>query len=341
MASNHSNKIIAFHSSLGRWYATHGRRNLPWRTAGDPYPIYISEVMLQQTQVKTVLERFYFPFLECFPTLESLASAEEESVLKAWQGLGYYSRARNLHKAAQLTTPALPDDLEGLLALPGIGKNTANAILAFGFRKPYAVMEANVKRVICRMFALKNPTTQELWEHAEALLNQNDPFDYNQAMMDVGAMICSPKAPMCGECPAYKICKGKNEPSAYPAAKLSKITPVRHKRIIILQDANQRVFLAPRDERFLGGLYGFLEQDELQKQIEWQGKKWALNAKNQIGTLTQTYSHFRLQAKVHLIQLTTAQNGKEWFTRDQINALPLSKADEKATGILLSFYNTL
>ena len=136
------------HKAIQEWYATHGRKDLPWRNTKEPYHIYISEIMLQQTQVSTVLARYYFPFLKKFPTLSVLAKAPEVEVLKAWEGLGYYQRARNLHKAAKITAPQLPHTLEGLLALPGIGQNTAHAILAFAHHKPVPVLEANVKRVI-------------------------------------------------------------------------------------------------------------------------------------------------------------------------------------------------
>ena len=183
------------HQTIQTWYGPHGRKELPWRQTDDPYLVYISEVMLQQTQVKTVLERYYFPFLEQFPTLTHLAEAQEQAVLKAWEGLGYYSRARNLHKAARQSAPALPAHYEGLLALPGIGQNTAHAILAFAFRKPVPVMEANVRRILYRFFAQKQATPQQLWELAFTLLDTAHPFEYNQAMMDIGAMVCTARSP--------------------------------------------------------------------------------------------------------------------------------------------------
>ncbi|MBY0354265.1 MAG: hypothetical protein K2Q12_00885, partial [Rickettsiales bacterium] len=139
------------HQTIHDWYAAHGRHSLPWRLTRDPYAIYVSEIMLQQTQVATVLTRFYHPFLARFPTLQSLADASQEEVLKAWEGLGYYSRARNLHQAAKICAPTLPTTVEGLLELPGIGRNTAHAIAAFAYHQPVAVMEANVKRVLHRL----------------------------------------------------------------------------------------------------------------------------------------------------------------------------------------------
>jgi A/G-specific adenine glycosylase len=218
MSTVSQNSLTSFHRSLRRWYDTHGRKNLPWRNVLDPYPVYISEIMLQQTQVTTVLERFYFQFLKRFPTLASLAKADRDDVLKAWQGLGYYQRARNLHEAAKRCKGVLPGEVEALMELPGIGKNTAHAVAAFAFGKKTAVMEANVKRAICRIFALTRPSEAELWEKAVLLLDKCHSFDYNQAMMDIGATICTKRAPKCAQCPASKICKGKDSPEAYPTA---------------------------------------------------------------------------------------------------------------------------
>src|SRR5262249_17261464 len=181
----------------------------PWRNTRDAYHIYISEIMLQQTQVKTVLERFYMPFLKQFPTIEKLTNAPQKDVLKAWQGLGYYNRAINLHEATKQCEHALPKTPEALAALPAIGKNTANAIPAFAYHPPGAVMEANVKRVLSRIFAMKTPDEKTLWEKAATLLDRNEPFDYNQAMMDLGSMVCTKRAPKCRECPASGICVGK------------------------------------------------------------------------------------------------------------------------------------
>ena len=176
-------QLRGFHKRLHTWYAAHGRHDLPWRNTRDPYHIWVSEVMLQQTQVKTVLERYYAPFLQRFPTIESLARAPREEVMKAWEGLGYYSRAGNLQKAAQEVmngewwvvnsenTPPLTTHYSQLTRLPGIGKNTAHALLAFAYHQPVAVMEANVKRVLCRVFALTAPSDAQLWELAQALVD--------------------------------------------------------------------------------------------------------------------------------------------------------------------------
>ena len=176
------------HQKIRDWYQKHGRHDLPWGMTDDPYAIWLSEVMLQQTQVGTVLERFYSPFLRRFPTLESLAEAPLDDVLKMWEGLGYYNRAKNLHKAAQIvvdmhqkeqqngqthrSAPTLPSDIDILIKLPGIGKNTAHAVAAFAFREPVPVMEANVKRILCRLHKLESPTDKILWERAYELVDK-------------------------------------------------------------------------------------------------------------------------------------------------------------------------
>lgn len=201
------------HHDIRTWYRDNGRHTLPWRNTDEPYYIYLSEVMLQQTQVKTVLERYYFPFIERFPTLKSLGEAELDEVLKLWEGLGYYTRARNLHKTAMLLNE-LPSDITELIQLPGIGKNTAHAIAAFAFQQPVPIMEANVKRILCRLYRLENPTEKALWEYAYALVDRENPFDYNQAMMDIGATVCLPKNAECDQCPLESICQGKEDPHA-------------------------------------------------------------------------------------------------------------------------------
>lgn len=309
-------KLIS-HKKLHDWYQSHGRKTLPWRMTKDAYHIYVSEVMLQQTQVKTVLERFYFPFLEKFPSLESLANADLEEVLKMWQGLGYYSRARNLHRTAQIVAPNLPQKIEELEALPGIGKNTAHAIAALAFHQGVPVMEANVKRILSRFFSLPNPTPNKLWHCAHQLINLKDPFTHNQAMMDIGALICTPKDPDCKQCPLSIDCAGKKAPELYPEKKAKKTIPFRHYNILIHYTKQHQLYLAARTTRFLNGMYGFDQQDPSQL--------LPTNAKA-IGQIIHHYSHFTLKADI--FALPTQK--KKHYTRQEINALPLSGADEKA-----------
>ena len=312
----HLNKI---HQQLYDWYARHGREDLPWRHTDDAYEIYLSEVMLQQTQVKTVLERYYHPFLERFPSLELLAKAPLDDVLKAWEGLGYYTRARNLHACSQKTAPTLPQSYDELLALPGIGKNTASAICAFAYHQPYAVMEANVKRILCRIFAHKTPEDKVLQADALALLDVKKPFDYNQAMMDIGAMVCTPKAPDCKCCPLRQICKAYAENDfAYPEKK-SKQVPIREERWLV-RSSHDKLFLQQRKGKFLQGLWGFEKLEEGEDRGVY------------IGEVKQSYTHFKLRAEIYHDSVKEEDAG--FFTLLEIAALALSGVDKKVLNLL-------
>lgn len=319
-------------TTLKDWYETHGRKDLPWRTTTDPYAIYISEIMLQQTQVKTILDRFYHPFLKRFPTLQSLADAPEQDVLKAWEGMGYYSRARNLHHAAKKAAPSLPKTVEELITLPGIGRNTAHAVAAFAYRQPVAIMEANVKRVLHRLHAKETMPVESLWQAADALLDRSDPFTHNQAMMDIGAMICTPKAPRCPECPLESRCEGKFQPERFPLRIKKTAVPVRKKILLVAEDSAGKLFLESRSEKLLGGLYGF-PQLEPAARLEWQGKPYALSSLLHLGSITHTYSHFRLEGEVYLLKMGGHRNAPEWHTIEEIQARPLSKADHKVLAL--------
>ncbi|MDD2266411.1 A/G-specific adenine glycosylase [Sulfuricurvum sp.] len=310
------------HATLLQWYADHGRHDLPWRTNPDPYAIYVSEIMLQQTQVKTVLERFYFPFLERFPTLTALAEADLDDVLKMWEGLGYYTRARNLYAAARQCNGQLPDNALDLLNLPGIGQSTAHAIAAFAYREPLPIMDANVKRILHRYYALTERNDKKLWDYAYTLFDSAHPFEYNQAMMDIGATICLPKKPLCPLCPLEKSCLGKTSPLAYPASKAKKIKPVRFRNIIVYQKEN-RYALIQRRTRFLSGLWSFYESED----------KPDIHMKY-LGEIIQNYSHFTLEAHVYLCTESVLPEGYEWFSVEEIAQLSLSRADHKVVSLL-------
>ena len=191
---------------------------LPWRTTADPYRILVSEMMLQQTQVVTVL-RYYNRWFELFPTLEALAHADEADVLHAWQGLGYYSRARNLHQCARWVVThcggELPRDVKSLLQLPGIGRYTAGAVASFAFNLEAPILDANVTRVLARLINLETPIDREpgknaLWELAEQLVRGSEPGIFNSALMELGALICTPRAPVCDRCPVRSYCRASN-----------------------------------------------------------------------------------------------------------------------------------
>ena len=309
------------HDLLYRWYQKNGRHDLPWRQTNDAYAIWISEIMLQQTQVKTVLERFYFPFLEAFPTLADLAAANLDDVLKKWEGLGYYTRAKNLHRTARICAQTLPKNIIDLNTLPGIGKSTAHAIAAFAYKIPVPILDANVKRVLYRYFALPYATDKELWSYADKLFDPEHPFEYNQAMMDLGALICQAKAPQCVQCPLSLTCKGsRDNPLAYLKPKIKKKVPVR-KRTIVVYKQNERYGMQQRQGRFLHGLWGFVQYDTHP----------VLNAKH-LGDIIQKYSHFHLHAKVVLAE--THCDELEWFHYDEIINLALSGADNKVLALI-------
>jgi len=199
--------LAAFRRALLRWYDQHCR-DLPWRVTRDPYRIWLSEIMLQQTRVAAVLDHYRI-FLERFPNVQALAAASEEAVLAAWSGLGYYRRARMLRQAAQQIAEQhdgrFPQNSEALLALPGIGRYTAAAIASIAFAEPVAVVDGNVERVLQRFTGI-NLTTPQTWQHAQALLANSRSGDFNQAMMELGATVCVPRQPKCPECPLQKLC---------------------------------------------------------------------------------------------------------------------------------------
>ncbi|WP_394951350.1 A/G-specific adenine glycosylase [uncultured Helicobacter sp.] len=229
--------LPAFHTQIAQWYAKCGRVELPWRNlardGSQSYEVYISEIMLQQTQVSRVLEEFYFPFLRAFPSLRALADSSEQEVLRLWQGLGYYTRARNLRKCAQICVQKhggmLPRGVEKLKSLPGIGDYSAGAISCFGFGESVGFVDSNIKRVFSRLFALSNPTHSQLQSLATKLLDTNDSFSYNQALLDIGALVCRARA-LCLVCPIREFCKGSNAPHRYP----QKITRVREDLVLHL-----------------------------------------------------------------------------------------------------------
>ncbi|MEA3523199.1 MAG: A/G-specific adenine glycosylase, partial [Campylobacterota bacterium] len=198
------NKFKNPQKKLLEWYETYGRHELPWRNTDNIYHIYLSEIMLQQTQVNRVRDEYYPQFLERFPSLHVLANAEQNDVLSAWSGLGYYSRARNLHSSAKLSTKGLPSTQKELIKLPGIGKYTASAICSFGHNQNIPVVDTNIARVIKRFFALLNPPDKTTWKNASDFVNSKDPRHHNLALMDLGSLICLPKNPKCEECPLLK-----------------------------------------------------------------------------------------------------------------------------------------
>lgn len=247
-----------FARRLCAWQREKGRKNLPWFTS-DPYRRWLSEIMLQQTQVSVVTD-YFARFLRAFPTVEDLANASEEDVMRLWSGLGYYSRARNLHKAAKQVAAAghFPQTRYEWESLPGVGPSTAAALASFCNGEVAAVCDGNVKRVLARIFALSDPINQTktakiMQQHAEALVSRSDPGCYNQAMMDLGAMLCSRTNPKCEQCPVRDFCKAsaQGNPSTYPVkvpTKTKKTALVHALLCVKRKEGEPCVWLELRDE---------------------------------------------------------------------------------------------
>ncbi|MEX1199108.1 MAG: A/G-specific adenine glycosylase [Pseudohongiellaceae bacterium] len=255
------------------WHARHGRHDLPWQQSPDPYRVWISEIMLQQTRVSTVIP-YYQRFLSRFPTVTDLAAATEDEILHLWTGLGYYARARNLHRAAREITDThggrFPDSIESLEKLPGIGRSTAGAILSLGHGIPAPILDGNVKRVLARCFAVsgwpgRTAVARELWRLSEELTpDDRRAGDYNQAMMDLGATVCTRSRPDCEHCPLAGQCIARREATIeyFPGRKPARTLPRRQACMVMITDDHGRVLLRKRPSPGIwGGLWSFPECD--------------------------------------------------------------------------------
>ncbi|PVZ63519.1 A/G-specific adenine glycosylase [Pelagibaculum spongiae] len=262
------------------WYQQHGRKDLPWHEPRTGYHVWLSEIMLQQTQVATVIP-YFEKFIARFPTLADLANSDIDQVLALWSGLGYYARARNLHKCAQQVASqyqgALPDIAELLEQLPGIGRSTANAIVSQAFNRPAAILDGNVKRVLARYFAVEGWTgsakvQKVLWQHAEQLTPSHCAADYTQAMMDLGAMVCTRSKPKCTECPIAESCQAKAEDlqSQLPTPKPKKAKPAKSCHMLILVNPQGKILLEKRPPSGIwGGLMCLPQIDNQQSLAEF------------------------------------------------------------------------
>ena len=285
---------------LVAWQLEFGRRGLPWMTA-DPYRRWLSEVMLQQTQVSVVIE-YFERFLKAFPTLRDLAAASEDDVMRLWAGLGYYSRARNLHACARIVVQEMggqfPHTAEELAKLPGIGRSTAGAISSFCFGEPAPILDGNVKRVFARMLCLDQPIESTaaqkiLWAHAQKVVSREQPGVYNQALMDLGAMICTKSAPKCGRCPVRAFCEaaGKGLADRYPVPKARKQVPLVQ-RSMLLYRASDAVLLEHRTRK--GVWQGLWSLPEVQTVPEGAAPA---------GEFTHRFTHYALHARVYAVNV--------------------------------------
>lgn len=261
--------MAAFTRPLIRWYRKFGRKDLPWQRDPTPYRVWVSEIMLQQTQVATVIPYFQ-SFMQSFPDVRSLAGASLDDVMQHWSGLGYYARARNLHRAAQKVRDEhngeFPTTFEDVIALPGIGRSTAGAILALSCNSRYPILDGNVKRVLTRYYAVdgwpgKTSVSKTLWALADELTPESDTATYTQAIMDLGATICTRRNPKCHPCPLSNSCTafGLDAVHKYPARKPARSKPLRHTHMV-LAHINGSVYLERRPANGIwGGLWSLPE----------------------------------------------------------------------------------
>lgn len=294
-----------FATNVLQWYQQFGRKTLPWQNPKTPYRVWLSEVMLQQTQVSTVLA-YFERFIQRFPTITDLAKAPVDEVLHLWTGLGYYARARNLHKAAQKVLKEhngiFPEQFEQVMALPGIGRSTAGAILSLSLQQHYPILDGNVKRVLARYFAQegwpgKKMVENRLWQLSTKVTPAQEVDKFNQAMMDLGAMVCTRSTPKCEICPLRQGCVANATQSwrQYPGKKPTKTLPVRLGWFAIIED-QQQILLQQRPPMGIwGGLYCFPQFETEQQLHDWlqqQGIKGQLQIMN---GFRHTFSHFHLE----------------------------------------------
>lgn len=316
MSANLSQVESHFAQLALHWYLQNGRKNLPWQLDKTPYRVWLSEIMLQQTQVATVIP-YYHAFLHSFPTIEALANASIDEVLQHWQGLGYYARARNLHRAAQIIrdqhNASFPQNMEQVMALPGIGRSTAAAILTFACGQSWPILDGNVKRVLARCFEVEgwygqSQTMKQLWEITEQLTPPEQTDDYNQAMMDLGAMVCLKSKPKCEACPVTDSCASfkHNTQASYPQKKPAKTKPQKQ-TLMLLHRYRDRVLLYRRPPSGIwGGLWSLPEVADTGEIEAWQTDNLATTKtpdEIKSGVLKHQFTHFSLDISLAVIEM--------------------------------------
>jgi A/G-specific adenine glycosylase len=347
----------AFQAALLDWYE-HDHRPLPWRETRDPYKIWISEVMLQQTRVKTVLP-YYRKFLERFPEIGTLAAARLEEVLKLWEGLGYYSRARNLHHAARQIMAQfnghIPDTLESFVQLTGVGPYIGAAVQSIAFNRPHAAVDGNVKRVLARLMKNERPinvasSLREYQKAADRLLVKNDPGRFNQAMMELGAMLCRPRIPECYACPISSFCKSfDNEcQHEYPKRVRKPAVATRQIAVAVIVRNGRMLITRRKPEGLLGGLWEFpggkIEKGETGRQACIREIREEVNLEikiiSRLARIRHAYTHFKINMEVfHCAYLSGDVSLNSaidycWVTVDELPLYPFPKANHKFMNLL-------
>ncbi|WP_394245288.1 A/G-specific adenine glycosylase [Vibrio astriarenae] len=313
--------MTPFAQAILDWYERYGRKELPWQQNKTAYSVWLSEIMLQQTQVATVIP-YYQRFMEKFPTVIDLANADQDEVLHLWTGLGYYARARNLHKAAKAVVSEhngeFPLDIEQLNALPGIGRSTAAAILSSVYKQPHAILDGNVKRTLARAFAVegwpgKKSVENQLWDYAEQHTPNVDVDKYNQAMMDMGAMVCTRSKPKCSLCPISDVCKAnaQGNPLNYPGKKPKKEKPIKETWFVMAHYQGE-VWLEQRPQTGIwGGLFCFpqSEHTDITGSLDQLGiDQSSIAEQRTLIAFRHTFSHYHLDITPVLVELTQQPN---------------------------------
>jgi len=304
-----------FARDLLAWFDRYGRKDLPWQENRDAYRVWLSEIMLQQTQVSTVIPYFQ-RFIRAFPDIGSLAAAPQDKVLQLWTGLGYYARARNLHRCArQLVAERrgrFPEDVESLSALPGIGRSTAGAIASIAFGRPEPILDGNVKRVLARQYAVsgwpgKTAVLNRLWDLAEWHTPAERCADYTQAIMDLGATLCTRSRPACALCPVSRTCEARAQgrPEDYPGKKPKKDKPVKTAQFLMLQGPEGQVFLQKRPAPGIwGGLWSFPELSPLEDAEDHARCHYGrVLEQNNWQSYRHSFSHYHLEIRPVLVRL--------------------------------------
>lgn len=327
------NNPLTFSKKLLQWFDHSGRHDLPWQENKTPYRVWVSEIMLQQTQVQTVIP-YYQRFIKRFPTVFDLAKASQDEVLAHWSGLGYYARGRNLHKAAQIIVKdfdgQFPEHFDEMISLPGIGRSTAGAILSISVKKRYPILDGNVKRVLSRFDAVENWTGEKqtearLWNRAEELTPQNRFGDYTQAIMDLGATVCTRSRPKCEICPVQDNCQAwqQDRVKDFPFSKPKKAKPTRKHWFLIVFDQGE-LFLVKRPQKGIwGGLWSlpqFETESALLKELEIPVKNEDESTLEAMSDLlkwpefTHSFTHYHLQLQpVQLGSFLKLDMEGDWF----------------------------
>ncbi len=327
------------------------KRDLPWRHGRSPYRVWVSEIMLQQTQVKTVIP-YYKKWIKKYPTLTSFKESKFDDVIKIWEGLGYYSRCKNMFNAAKLIKSSFPNNYDDLIKLPGIGDYTAKTILAIAFKKKLVGIDTNLERIGYRILGLKTKTKRNQ-KRVIGFLEENqctkNPGDYNEALMDLGSSLCKASITQCNECPLKKICKAyaSSSPTSFPSPKASKKIPIYDVAISVIEYQNKVLITKRQNTKFLSGLWEFpggkIEKNEtaVDAIIREVKEETNLTISNPVflGNITHKYSHFGVNISLFKsfpksIKTLTSHREHQWIKLKDILNFPLPKANHKMLDIL-------